>query len=386
MVRRAVLLAACVAALLPVSFLRAAILPEPDVRPQADNVAIEPGSKTVTVGESFTLAVWIRGSDPVVAADVQITFDTSYLECTGVTHSGIMDSYFDNRSNLPAGLIWFGGGTFSTKSPPFTFVTLNMRAKSKTGVTTLAFNPAETDVQGVSGSVRGSLLNGSVTILQAPTATPTPTRTNTPTVTRTPTVTQTPTVTPTPTITPTPSATPTASQTPTPTPTPTPLPGQLCVLAFADLDGSRWPDAGEPLLAGANITLYDRAGQRIGQYVTDGVHEPKCFALPPGAYFVEEADPPGYVSVGPNWWGIALASDAAITVPFADRVAANGTTPTPTPTRTPTVVVEVTATVTPTATQSETATPTVTSVAATPTSDGRWPQFLPLVLRGQSSY
>ncbi len=169
-------------------------------RPLSDNVAIRPSSKVVTVGESFTLNVAIEGSDPVVAADVQITFDTAYLEVTGITNSGVFDSYFVNKSNLAAGLIWVGGGTYSTRTPPFTFFTLSVRAKSVPGTTALVFNTAETDVQGVNGSVRGSLINGSVEIRPAPTPTQTPTVTPTPTPTRTPTVTFTPTPTRTPTV------------------------------------------------------------------------------------------------------------------------------------------------------------------------------------------
>ncbi len=54
-------------------------------RPLSDNVAIAPSSKTVTVGDTFTLDVRIEGSDLVTASDVQITFDTAYLEVISLT-------------------------------------------------------------------------------------------------------------------------------------------------------------------------------------------------------------------------------------------------------------------------------------------------------------
>ncbi len=162
-------------------------LQESAVHPLSDNVAIRPNDKTVRVGETFTVDVKIEGGDAVVSSDVQITFDTTYLEVTRVTHSGVFDSYYFDNSNLAAGVIWFGGGTFNTKTPPFTFVTLSVRAKTLTGTTKLVFNPTETLVEGVAGSVRGSLIDGTIRIQAEPTGTPTSTRTATSTVTLTPT-------------------------------------------------------------------------------------------------------------------------------------------------------------------------------------------------------
>ncbi len=233
----------------------------------------------------------------------------------------------------------------------------------------------------------GSLVNGSVQINPAstftatptrtntPTITQTPTRTNTPTITQTPTQTRTPTITPTPSLTPTPTITPTPSKTPTPTPTATPFPGSLCVLAFNDANGNIWRDPGEGLLAAAAITVYDQTLVAVAQYVTDGVHEPRCFALPPGAYYVQETDPPGYGSTGPSWWAVGLLSQGTVTVAFADRSSTATATPTPTatatasatasPTRTSTATVTLTATLTPmvTATATSTVTPTATPTA-----------------------
>lgn len=183
-----------------------------------------------------------------------------------MVHSGVFDGYFVDKSNLASGLIWVGGGTQSTRTPPFTFVTLNFRAKSVQGTTALTFNHAETDIQGENGSVLGGVINGSVTMVPPPTATATPTVTQTPTVTPTPTMTHTPT------------------RTPTPTATATPQLGALCVLAFEDGNGNLRRDAGERLLAGAVITIADAQVLPLRRYTTNGVNEPKCFAFPAGTY------------------------------------------------------------------------------------------------------
>jgi len=142
------------------------------------------------------------------------------------------------------------------------------------------------------------------------------------------------------------------------------------VLAFHDLNGNLVRDAGEPLIAGATIRLYDVGMALVDTYITDGVNEPRCWNLWPGTYFVQETDPAGYVSVGPDWWAVHLLSGAHISLAFADRLAP--ATATPTPTLTPTQPL--------TSTPTSTATPTPT-VTATPflVSDHR--SFMPLILR-----
>lgn len=342
------------------------------MRPLADNVAIRPNYIQVVTGQSFTLNVAIEGSDPVVAADVYITFDTSRIEVTQVTNSGVLDLIAD-QSNLPGGLIRIGAGklTGTPPSPPFTMLTISARAKYVTGATSFTFNSAETDVQGENGSVKGSLINGTVQIDQPPTSTytPTPTRTFTPSATppptNTPTRTSTPTVTLTPSITPTPSRTPTRTSTFTPTSTPTPQPGDLCVLAFNDLNGNGLRDPGEPLLAGALIRVKDAGMVQVAEYTTTGVAEPKCYSLRPGVYYIQETDPPGFTSTNPNWWGVDLVSLGRFTIAFGDQD--TGVTPTPSPS--PTVTITVTPAETPGATPS-----------ATPTGQLQYLQYLPLVL------
>ncbi|MBM3135716.1 MAG: hypothetical protein FJZ89_10650 [Chloroflexi bacterium] len=143
-----------------------------------------------------------------------------------------------------------------------------------------------------------------------------------------------------------PTATPTATPTgPTPTatatPTATPTTGTICVLAFNDLNGNSLHDAGEPLLAGATITVTGPSGTFV--YITDGVHEPYCFrGLALGTYRVEERNPAGYpISTTPDLWAVTIFPGATFTVAFGDQAlltpTPTGPPPaTPTPTATPT--------------------------------------------------
>jgi hypothetical protein len=176
---------------------------------------------------------------------------------------------------------------------------------------------------------------------RTPTSTPTSTSTRTPTATPMPTATststRTPTVTPTPTATGTPTRTPTRTPTltPTSTPTSTPTTGTICVLAFNDRNGNSQRDDGEPLLAGATITVTNSSGVVVGVRTTDGVHEPHCFTgLASDTYRVEEQNPAGYsISTTPDVWAVPLSVGSTATVAFGDQALP---TPTPTITRTST--------------------------------------------------
>lgn len=193
-----------------------------------------------------------------------------------------------------------------------------------------------------------------------PAASPTPTATLSPvpTATATPTPTHTPTASATATASPTATSTPVMTPTPTATATATPRLAVLCVLAFHDLSGNLRHEPGEPLVAGALISVRDADQRPTWQYTTDGVSEPMCADLAPGIYYVKLGAPAGYEAAGPAWWGLALASETRFTLGFALQTAA-ALTPTPSPTVT------------------RTATPTVTP---RPAMKGI---FLPLVLRQQ---
>jgi hypothetical protein len=141
------------------------------------------------------------------------------------------------------------------------------------------------------------------------------------------------------------------------------------VLAFDDANGNLWRDPAESLLSNAIIITYDETLVQVGQYTTDGVHEPKCFSLAPGTYYVQETDPPGYISTGPNWWAAGLLSQSAVTVAFADRSGQLTATSTATasatasPSATPSPTNTLTRTATPTLTPTTTVTPQPTSPA-----------------------
>ena len=372
----------------------------PAAAPLANTLRIT--SHTVTVGSQFTADIRVQGAQAVAGVDVRITFDPTYLEVVQVieVNNGLGPLFDPPYHNNSQGWVLYSKGTFgSAVSPPFTLVEVRFRAKAVTAGTPLNFDRGNCGmIDGDNNTISLGYQDGTVVIQAPPTNTPTPTRTPTPTITPTPTptatptptptetptrtptnsptprltstpthtptdtptptltptptdtptLTPTPTITPTPTDTPTPTSTPTATHTPTATPTPTPRPGTLCVLAFEDLNADWHRQSGEPLIGGAVIDLYDAIMTVLDSHTTDGLHEPKCWTLRPDTYFVHETDPPGYVSVGPDWWAVGLLSEADVILAFADRplsptATATSTatwaptaTPTTTPTRTPT--------------------------------------------------
>jgi TolB protein len=136
--------------------------------------------------------------------------------------------------------------------------------------------------------------------------------------------------TPVPTVTqvlPTPTSTvtqvlPTPTSTATPTAPTVPPTGTICVLAFNDLNGNSLRDSGEPLIAGATITITGPSGDVVSIYTTDSLHEPRCFpSLVPGNYRVEEKNAAEYpISTIPDLWAVAVSSGTTFTVTFGDQV------------------------------------------------------------------
>ncbi len=201
-----------------------------------------------------------------------------------------------------------------------------------------------------------------------PTATPTATGlvTRTPTPSITPTPSQTPPATATATATPTPTATATSTPTPTatatPSPTATPAVGAITARAFADLDNGMDYDLGEPLLAGARVSLLPApAGGANCTTEADGTCQ--IANLPPDLYTLQEVTPPdGYARFSQDVVVVVVAGQSVrVDLPH------QRTTPTPTPTATATA----TATPTPTSTPTATLTPTPTPIR----------HWLPLLLR-----
>ena len=197
------------------------------------------------------------------------------------------------------------------------------------------------------------------------TSTPTGTKTNTPTATATGTATASPSVTNTPTSTPTVTSTPTATSTATNTPTNTTTPstqGSICAFVYGDLNGNGVREIGEPLIAGAVITVKNSSNVVIGTGTTVNTTM-ICFSnLTPGTYGVSEGNVAGYSSTTPDVMAAAVVAGATTVVEFGDQAF----TPTPTATATGTATSTGTATGTPTQTNTPTRTSTPT-ITPTPT-------------------
>lgn len=116
----------------------------------------------------------------------------------------------------------------------------------------------------------------------------------------------------------TPSLTPELVQLPTDTPAPVKLLpdyGQLCVVAYNDLNGSGSND-GEPGLADVRVTL-QADGAPLDGYVTTGAEKSHCFPqLPPGNYTVSVAAPGGYTATTTTESSVQLEPGKAVTLVF----------------------------------------------------------------------
>ncbi len=143
--------------------------------------------------------------------------------------------------------------------------------------------------------------------------------------------------TPTPTVTPTgtPTHTPTPTRTFTPTPTVTPTPtrstGDIAGIVWNDINGNRLRDHDEPPLPNAQVLLRTTAGTLLMLQTTGGDGLYRMENLTPGMYWVQEIDPPGYISTTPNDWMVQVHANTIVEVHFGDRLAP---TPSPTPTST----------------------------------------------------
>ncbi len=95
--------------------------------------------------------------------------------------------------------------------------------------------------------------------------------------------------------TPIPSPTPTPTPEPTPTPTPTPTTARVEGKVFFDADQDGTPDAGEPGVAGARVTLLLNGSQPVGTpVVTDRSGQFTFTGLQPGFYVLTLDPPAGY--------------------------------------------------------------------------------------------
>lgn len=101
----------------------------------------------------------------------------------------------------------------------------------------------------------------------------------------------------------------------------------ICVLAYHDRNGDTFRDeATEELLPNAQFTIADTSGV-VGRYTSNGVNEPHCFDLPPGAYRVIQASPPGYAPSGPSEWAVPLPEGNSLDVQFGNARGEDSETP-----------------------------------------------------------
>lgn len=303
-------------------------------------------------GDETTLTYNNAPSEGSLLASANVPSNPGWIEFSGTA----LTNYVKTQSPTNGGDGW---------------VTLRLRITNSEGIVQISsFEDREND----GGTGNPPELPLDVALPPTATATPTSTSTSTPTATNTSTNTPTATQTSTPTNTPTPTATNTATATPTATFTSTPLPpGALCVQVYWEMNGNGARDPGEPLVAGAAITVKNSSDAVVGTYTTDAAHEPYCFlGLPPGSYSVVEVNPAGYTSITSDIVAVMVASNVATMVEFGDQP------PTPTPTSTSTNTV----TATPTATPTSTSTPTVTQTPTRTSTYTPTPTNTPAVTSG----
>jgi hypothetical protein len=102
--------------------------------------------------------------------------------------------------------------------------------------------------------------------------------------------------------------------------------GQICVLAFSDLNGDGvYTSPDEPLLANVNFRLVSPNADPKN-YTTDGNSEPSCFGnLPPGQYTVQarpDAKKVKGVATTPGQWVVPLISGAQYDIAYGVNLAA----------------------------------------------------------------
>jgi LysM repeat protein len=92
----------------------------------------------------------------------------------------------------------------------------------------------------------------------------------------------------------------------------------ICVQAYHDRNGDTFRDAAsEELLPGAEFAVADASGV-LARYTTDGVNEPYCFPVAPGAYRVIQTSPAGYAPSGQAEQAVAVAEGATLALQFGN--------------------------------------------------------------------
>jgi hypothetical protein len=210
------------------------LTPTPTSTPAPVEFKIVPASRTVSVGDVFTMTVSVEaGVQLLDSTQAYVEFESAYLNVQSITKTLAFDWPWSTYDN---GIGELGCAGMNLFSPPVSgtveLATVTFQAVGSTVSTLLNFDPSSTLAQSLSSSLPCTLSGGVVEVLSvtatptsSPTATETPAGTippptNTPTITQTPTPVGSATVTRTPTRTPTRTLSPTITLTPTPSRTP----------------------------------------------------------------------------------------------------------------------------------------------------------------------
>jgi LysM repeat protein len=109
---------------------------------------------------------------------------------------------------------------------------------------------------------------------------------------------------------------------PTPEPTPAPTGGDICLMAYDDLNENGRRDAGEPLREAVAFTISD-GNTVVSNYVTDGAAEPYCIqGLAASSYQITRSRQANEQLTTPGDWAIALTDGAVVTLEFGSVMAA----------------------------------------------------------------
>jgi len=140
-------------------------------------VYIQPSPKTVTVDEVFTVDAYMAaGSNQVMGVEVQVTFDTTYLEVQTLTPGPTLSTVLPG-TGISGNTITYNAGVPLGGSPvsgTFKLFTLTIKAKQATASTQLAWGRVK--VAAPEGEHTANKNNGTIVILAA---SPTPTPSNT---------------------------------------------------------------------------------------------------------------------------------------------------------------------------------------------------------------
>jgi len=144
------------------------------------SIGLVPSSKTVAVGQAFTLAIQLEaGSQPVDGAEAHLDFDPTYLrvvnangveadEITPITTT--LDTVLQNAADNSQGTIDYAAGVLTGEPPTgtITLASIRLKAITETVGTELPFVFTASRKTGVvfeGGSVLGDHIDGNVAVI-----------------------------------------------------------------------------------------------------------------------------------------------------------------------------------------------------------------------------